>query len=160
MRTSLLLVFLLALNACGDDNAIAAPPATSAPTTGIPATGAPTTGIPATSAPTTGVPADPALVEQATAEIKLHWAEFGKKNDLSFLMGLSQAAPDGGTSRKPIPLESKPLDPWGHPYAIEFAKQAGGGRGGQAAAVSAGPDREFGTSDDIRWPITAATAGK
>ncbi len=43
-------------------------------------------------------------------------------------------------------------DPWGTPYAIECQSD-------EIVAVSAGPDRAFGTEDDIRAPAPRRTAG-
>jgi general secretion pathway protein G len=43
-------------------------------------------------------------------------------------------------------------DPWGMPYALECQSD-------EVIAISAGPDRSFGTQDDIRAPAPRRTAG-
>jgi general secretion pathway protein G len=43
-------------------------------------------------------------------------------------------------------------DPWGTPYAVECQSD-------EIVAISAGPDRAFGTEDDLRAPGQRRTAG-
>jgi general secretion pathway protein G len=43
-------------------------------------------------------------------------------------------------------------DPWGTPYALECQSD-------ELVAISAGPDRAFGTEDDVRAPAPRRTAG-
>ena len=43
-------------------------------------------------------------------------------------------------------------DPWGTPYAVECQSE-------EVIAISAGPDRSFGTVDDIRAPTPRRTGG-
>ena len=48
-------------------------------------------------------------------------------------------------------LSEKPKDPWGTPYRVwkDMRSAEGGGMTGRIVITSAGPDKRFGTADDL-----------
>jgi hypothetical protein len=103
----------------------------------------------------TGVPA-PASVANSFAQSKKDIAELDVKKYAYEAFGeWSQAHPD-----KACPDELEDLstymdtkstnDPWGHPYRMLCGQNLPAGAKGGLAVMSAGPDGQDGTSDDIK----------
>ncbi len=73
------------------------------------------------------------------------WESLDRRAVLDVMLG----SPTDQRSWQPLPGGATVLDPWQTALRLLVERQ---GLGGHAAVASAGPDGEFDTTDDLRWP--------